>query len=224
MTISEVVRAIADRGLAYRGTAQLKDGGRYEGLNASSLVLVGFSGDKGWESFASSREWHEGGTDVLDRWSRRILKSIAHEVGAQPLFPFEGPPWWPFQSWALKAETVFPSPIGILIHPKWGLWHSWRGALAFQRPLEAPAPAPSVSPCEVCAEKSCLTACPVHAFAAAEYDVARCLGFLGEIDGKGCMTSGCKARRACPIGIEYRYHSEQARFHMNAFTEKQQQS
>ena len=31
------------------------------------------------------------------------------------------------------------SPLGILIHPDWGLWHSYRGALAFRERLDLPA-------------------------------------------------------------------------------------
>ena len=40
------------------------------------------------------------------------------------LFPFGGPPHFPFQQWARRAEPVHPSPIGLLIHPIYGLWHS----------------------------------------------------------------------------------------------------
>jgi hypothetical protein len=31
------------------------------------------------------------------------------------------------------------------------------------------------------------------------------------------MTTGCKARLACPIGAAYRYEPEQMAFHMEAF-------
>ena len=51
-------------------------------------------------------------------------------VGAAPIYPFGGPPYWPFQRWAQRAEAVFPSPLGILIHPEYGLWHAYRAALA----------------------------------------------------------------------------------------------
>lgn len=224
MMILEVMRAIDAAGLAHRGTVQLEDDEQREGLNARSLVLVGFSGDQGWDAFTASAEWHQGEVDALDRWSCRVIGGIAREVGAKALFPFEGPPWWPFQKWGLRAEAASASPIGILMHPKWGLWHSWRGALAFQLNLHAPEPAISVSPCETCEGAPCLTACPVHAFADAEYDVTRCLSFLEGIDGKRCMTAGCMARRACPVGIEYRHLGEQARFHMKAFLESQRRS
>jgi ferredoxin len=188
------------------------------------VALVGFIGDQGWDAFTASKEWSEGGTDVLDRWTHRVLKSVAEDVGALPLFPFDGPPWWPFQKWALKAEALFPSPIGILIHPEWGLWHSWRGALAFQEPLEAPVATAGVSPCEGCDAKPCLTACPAYAITAAGYDATKCLGFLDAIEDESCMAVGCMARHACPVGIEYRYRSERVIFHMNSFRRGQWRS
>jgi ferredoxin-like protein FixX len=217
VTISDVLQAIVSVGLAYRGTVQLHDEETHPSLNARSIVLVGFGGDGGWESFVTSREWRDGGANLLDRWSKRVLCSVAEDVGATPLFPFEGPPWWPFQTWARKAEALFQTPIGILIHPKWGLWHSWRGALAFRSSVDAPPPEVGVSPCESCEERRCLRACPVGAFKTSGYDAARCLEYLDEPNGSSCMTYGCLARRACPIGAQYRYQAERAGFHMTAF-------
>ena len=38
----------------------------------------------------------------------------------------------------MRAEAVAPSPLGILIHPDYGLWHAYRGALAFAERLALP--------------------------------------------------------------------------------------
>jgi len=35
-------------------------------------------------------------------------------------------------------------------------------------------------------------------------------------DGKNCMNRGCLARRACPVGKEYRYEVAQQAFHTHA--------
>jgi hypothetical protein len=35
--------------------------------------------------------------------------------------------------------------------------------------------------------------------------------------GSDCRERGCRARRACPVGSEFSYVEEQARFHINAF-------
>jgi ferredoxin len=59
---------------------------------------------------------------------------------------------------------VFPSPIGLLVHPRWGLWHAWRGALAFPAPIDLPPLLQAPNPCTLC-PRPCLTggrqACPV---------------------------------------------------------------
>ena len=84
---------------------------------ARSLILLGLTSPASWKIFAASREARDGHAHPLDRWSRRTISEIAAEVGASALFPFDGPPWLPFQRWARRAEPVFVSPLGILIHP-----------------------------------------------------------------------------------------------------------
>ena len=68
-----------------------------------------------------------------------MVGELGQRFGATPLFPFDGPPWLPFQRWAARAEPLHASPIGPYIHPRHGLWHAWRGALAFERELELPS-------------------------------------------------------------------------------------
>jgi len=92
-----------------------------------TLVLVGNVGSGLWAVFAQSGEANDGAPHPLNRWTQRVLDRIAAEVDAAPLFPFGGPPYLPFQRWAMRAEPVAPSPLGILIHPDYGLWHAYRG-------------------------------------------------------------------------------------------------
>lgn len=187
------------------------------GEAAQTLVLLGNAGPAMWEHFSAAPEIHDGADDALDRWTRRVLVGIAAELGALPLFPFGGPPYLPFQRWAMQAEPVHPSPIGMLIHPEYGLWHAYRGALAWGARLDLPARAQAASPCETCAEKPCLTTCPVGAFTRKGYDVPTCVRHLATPAGADCMGQGCRARRACPIGQAYRYAPSQAEFHMLPF-------
>lgn len=186
-------------------------------MPAATLVLLGWVGSEGWPAFANSPEASDGARNPLDRWSRRITDVIAAAVDAMPLYPFSGPPWLPFQRWAQRADRVFVSPLGILIHPDWGLWHSYRGALAFRERLDLEPTAPRASPCESCADRPCLTHCPVSAFSTDGYDAAGCRSHLSSSAGSACMTRGCLARGACPIGIAHRYEPQQAAFHMRAF-------
>jgi epoxyqueuosine reductase QueG len=179
--------------------------------------MLGFVGDAGWKSFTASTEASDGQPNPLDRWSRRIIDGIASSLGGTALYPFGGPPFLPFQRWAQRAEPVFVSPLGILIHPEYGLWHSYRGAVALSEKLELPPPSAQSSPCTTCAAKPCLTTCPVSAFSTTGYDVKACRAHISSEAGAACMSGGCLARLACPVGVEYRYAAQQAAFHMRAF-------
>jgi ferredoxin len=188
-----------------------------DGTPVGTLMLLGTVGRGQWPAFAASPEAADNRADPLDRWSRRVIGALAIALGARPLYPFEGPPWLPFQGWAMKAEPVHRSALGMLIHPQWGLWHSYRGALAFAGRWALPARAPVPSPCDGCAAKPCLTACPVGAFGAERYDVDACAGHLRGSEGGDCLDRGCRARRACPVGAAHGFGAEQAAFHMRAF-------
>ncbi|MCX7384825.1 MAG: hypothetical protein NT133_26180 [Alphaproteobacteria bacterium] len=145
-----------------------------DGTPTATLLLLGWTGPTHWPAFTTTPEYRDGTPDPLDRWSRRVVGALAEAFGAMPLFPFGGPDFLPFLRLAQRAEPVHPSPIGLLIHPDWGLWHNWRGALAFSTRLALPPFEPCPSPCATCATRPC-TAHP-------------------DIDD---------ARRACPIGTAY---------------------
>jgi ferredoxin len=183
---------------------------------AATVVLVGTVGGSMWPPFSMSLA-DDPGPDPLDRWTGRVLDRIAARFEAMPLYPFGGPPHWPFQRWARRADAVHASPLGVLIHPDYGLWHAYRGALTFDRRLELPPRDRGPSPCESCAGRPCLAACPVDAFGFAGYDVAACRDHIGGAVGRACLEIGCKARLACPVGREHAYEPAQAEFHMAAF-------
>ena len=221
--IETVFAAIRRTGLVPRGALLLEEGERAGELaDIGAIALAGMVGREGWDAFAASPEARDGFDHPLDRWSRRLIETLAGELGGKALFPFGSPPFLPFQRWAQRAESVHSSPIGLLIHPYYGLWHSYRGAIGFREQLAVPEPAPVPSPCESCAGRWCLKACPVAAFSDAGYDVGACAGYLKSAAGADCMGTGCRARRACPVGAEYAYGPEQAKFFMAAFLRGQE--
>ncbi len=188
------------------------------GTEARTLVLAGNAGPGMWDIFAQAPEF-DGGPDPLNRWSARVLGDLAEQWGASPLFPFGGPPYLPFISWAKRAEGLAESPLGMLIHPDYGLWHAYRGALAFAEEIELPPRDARPRPCDTCPDKPCLSACPVDAFTGEGYDVPACVAHIGSAAGADCMDTSCQARRACPAGRDYLYEPAQARFHMAHFLE-----
>ena len=186
-------------------------------VTAGTLALIGAEGGSFWSRFSRSAEFGDCQAHPLDRWSRRVLTAVAEELDALAVFPFDQPSP-PFLRWAQKAEpSLSASPLGLLIHPRLGLWHSYRGGVCFAERLDLPEPLLEPSPCESCIERPCLSACPVAAFDGASYDVAGCVSHLATSAGDTCFAVSCQARRACPVGAEHRYGPEQARFHMGAF-------
>jgi hypothetical protein len=216
--VETVFAAIRRAGLVPRGALLLEASERVGQLaGIRTIVLAGMVGGEGWDAFAASPEASDGSDHPLDRWSGRVIEALARELGGKALFPFGGPPFLPFQRWAQRAEPVHSSPIGLLIHPYYGLWHSYRGALGLSEALAVPEPAALPSPCESCSGRWCLSFCPVGAFSGAGYDVAACAGHLRSAAGADCTERGCQARRACPVGANHAYGPEQAKFFMAAF-------
>lgn len=221
VTLSDIETAIARHGFVSRGgfVPEPSDGVPVVGdaRPAASVVLVGNVGPDMWSAFDAAGP--HSGTDTLDDWSERAISEAAADLGATALFPFKGPPHLPFQRWAQKAEPVFSSPLGILIHPDYGLWHAYRGALTFAHAIDLGPPDVRPGPCDSCAEKPCLDACPVGAFDGRAYDVPACVGHVTGPQGEKCWDDGCQARRACPVGTDYQYERAQGRFHMRAFVQ-----
>ncbi|MGA2777368.1 MAG: ferredoxin [Steroidobacteraceae bacterium] len=187
------------------------------GIAVGTIMLLGFTASHQWEFFRCSAEASDGKPDPLDRWSRRIVGLLAAEFGAIELYPNGRAPQLPFQRLAARCEPVHQSPIGLLIHAHWGLWHAYRGALVLPDRIDLPGVAPSRDPCAGCAAKPCLSACPVAAFRSGSFDVEACVNHVRSGAGVDCREHGCLARRACPVGAQFRYAQDQARFHMQAF-------
>ena len=218
--LARIEAALAAAGLTPRGAfhPEADDGvpTLAGGAAAAPVVLAGNAGPGMWAAFAAAGT-QPGAANPLDEWTRRVLEGVAADLGATALFPFGGPPYLPFQRWAMRAETVWPSPIGPLIHPEYGLWHAYRGALAFAGRLALPPREERPSPCDSCADKPCLTTCPVGALSESGYDVPACVAHISSPAGDDCLALSCRARRACPVGRDYAYGPDQARFHMAAF-------
>ena len=218
-TYAAITMALADSGLVARGGAvavpgeELPDG--VEGRPAAAVVLVGNVGGAMWAAFSAARRAEP---HPLDAWARRVLDPVAAALDARAVYPSDRP-WLPFQRWAQRAEAVAPSPIGLLIHPEHGLWHAYRGALLLAAvPPDLPRRGEHPSPCATCADRPCLSACPVGAHSAAGFAVDACTRHLVSAEER-CIAGGCRSRDACPVGRASRFPDAQVRFHMAAFRE-----
>jgi hypothetical protein len=217
---ADLEAAIAPAGLILRGAFHpepadevpaLPDGG-----GAGTIALVGNAGPAMWRAFERGVP-RPGAGHPLDDWLRPTLLAAAMRVGAHPLFPNDGPPFVPIQRWGARAEPIHRSPIGIMIHPTYGLWHVYRAALLFAARLEVPPRVETPSPCDSCARKPCLAVCPADAFLPDRFDAARCVAHVTSEAGRPCRDGGCLARRACPVGRSWRYPPAAQAFHTAAF-------
>ncbi|MEI6760929.1 MAG: hypothetical protein WCO22_10825 [Betaproteobacteria bacterium] len=227
--VDDIEEALAAHGLSLRGGWQpdpsLDQLPRLpEGGSPGVVWMVGVAGAAHWASFAASSMFADGLPDPLDRWSQAIGDQLASQWGGLAFFPFTGPPYWPFQQWASRAEPLQNSPLMLRIHPVYGLWHAYRFALALPGSLPARFAGAATLPssglgtlCLQCDGQPCLEACPVSAFDGTGYRVNDCLDWLQHDGGQPCMQQGCLARRACPVGAAYRYPVDMAAFHMKAF-------
>ena len=227
----QVVHALSSHGLSLRGSfAPVAADGvptLPNGQRAASVWMVGVIGSAFWPYFKASAFYNDGLPDPLDRWSRAIGEELAARLGGIALFPFDGPPYHPFQRWADRSEATQPSRMMLRIHPAYGLWHAYRFALALPATPDAPlaprevaapsSPAPDL--CVSCSGQPCLQACPVGAYTGETFLLDACAGHLHSGQGADCMESGCLARRACPVGSGMRYAQEHAAFHMQAFAQ-----
>jgi hypothetical protein len=221
MTPARLETVLASSGLQVLGQLNADQGvslpDLLPGKPAGALVLVGHVGSGLWPVFSASPEYLDGRPDSLDRWSRRIGDSLALESGGRALYPFDGPPFHPFQRWAMRARPLHRSPLGILIDSEFGLWHAWRFALALPGAL-APAPLPDVeSPCVDCSAKPCVSACPAGATRESGFAHEHCIRHLQSASGESCRADGCLSRAACPVAQHLRYVPRHGRFHMLAF-------
>lgn len=184
-------------------------------LPDGAIVLLGPAEPGFWAHITAAPEFADGRDDPLDRWSARVVDTIAEMTGGLSLLPF-GKPVRPFVSWALRSGRSWSSPVGLLVHDTAGLMVSFRGAVAL--PGARPRGTRANRPCETCAEKPCLDACPPRALTASGYDLSRCHGFLDSNAGRvSCMATGCQVRRACPVSQSYARLPEQSAHHMRYF-------
>ncbi|MEL6582198.1 MAG: ferredoxin [Pseudomonadota bacterium] len=205
MTLDQITALCAPHGLMPMAVAE-------EG--AGSVVLLGPDNRVFWRGFSRSPEAKDGTPHPLDRWSKRVITALAVQLNATPVFPCEGPPYAPFLRWASESGSVWPSPIGPFVGAETGLWISFRGALILAERL--PKKPETEAPCQTCA-RPCTQACPVGAFEGGRYDADRCRAHIATPAGQVCLTKGCLARAACPVGPDFAPPPAQAELHMTAF-------
>ena len=213
MTLDQIAHRVRASGLAIVGAFHpVPEDDVPEGI--ATLLLLGADGPVMWQAYSTGPEHSDGAPHPMDRWSRRVIGTLATDLSATAFFPFGGPPWQPFQKWAFRGEGAETSPVSMQVTLARGLWTSYRGALGFADRIDLPVRS-DASPCADC-DAPCLRACPVDAFATGSYDVPSCVAHLKTGTDLPCR-SGCLIRKACPYGQAINLPAQQRAFHIDAF-------
>jgi hypothetical protein len=179
------------------------------------LILLGNGGPNFWRALQAQAQ--ADSNDPVDTFSRALAVRFVEQylqANARVLYPDEQS--LPLQQLGALAGWHHPSPLGVGIHADYGLWFAYRAAVLTDAPLK-PTVWPQTesankSPCDRCATKPCLSACPGQALNASNpLDLTRCLAWRKTPDSS-CATT-CLARLACPVGAEQRYDQAQIRYH-----------
>lgn len=185
--------------------------------NLPQLILLGAAGRGLWHAMGGVGEGDAENFSVhpVDQYSTTVTKRfIAQHLGAPRvcfLYPGDFP--LPLQQLGAALGWSHPSPLGLHIHPEFGLWFAWRAAFLADTALPATPKKATSSPCADCIDKPCITACPVRAVSAAQpFAIKACVAHRLSAAPPSCRST-CHARLSCPVGAKYRYSAEQFAYH-----------
>ena len=177
--------------------------------SGEQLLVFGHGGRQLWESLGAN----PAGDDPIDSYSIACVEGFMARHGLA-----DGEVLYPGSDSRIDLVAVgqllgwhFPSPAGLGIHPAYGLWSAVRVVLKTLADFAETMPPQEPSPCDGCAEKPCIRACPVGAVREGPFDMAACSD--ERVRGNSGCTSLCMARLACPVGARHRYDAQQVAYH-----------
>jgi epoxyqueuosine reductase len=186
-----------------------------------SIIVIGNGGGEMWRAFTAHAAKNPGWMDrdnPLDDFTRGIIESVAMTVRASgarciAVYPFvNGGATISFMDAAKLSGLAGPSIIGVVVHPTYGPWIAFRGALLTDAELDAPGPATAFDPCPSCATRSCISACPAGAVTfPGGWDIPRCL--THRVEQQADCANRCHARVGCVLGPEHRYPDDELAYH-----------
>ena len=218
---SEGAAYLHDRGLNLLGVLDvatlpvaLRDPLATAGLDLAAyerLVVIGHAGRRLWAEL-SKQPFRSA--DPVDDYSRNHTAYFARQYLGDDSWRLVHPDGV-FLPLNLLGELVGwgqPSPLGLGMHPEYGLWWAYRTVFLSQLPLPVTEPGAVPHPCNDCAGKPCLAACPAGALRpTGRFDVYACSDYRVS-EGSSCAAQ-CLARQACPIGTAHRYTPDQITYH-----------
>lgn len=166
------------------------------------LILIGHGGRRLWQAMQESTVASDHPIDDFTvSMVRRWFASVCPGQDFALLYPGDAPVG--LQQLGKLAGWHRPSPLMLGIRPGWGTWFAYRAVLLTDTDFSPTPPLQEVSPCEACAPRSCIEACPAGALAGESFQLDKCIAYRKCPDSL-CRTT-CLARLACPVGAEHRY-------------------
>jgi len=194
---------------------------------ASTVFLVGNGGSAFWSHYKAflreNPEFERGRADPFDDYTALVLsegEKLLRGAGfnTRSIYPFvREKVWFSFQHMAVLAGLGQIGKHGVLIHPEYGPWISFRGALLTDIPFSlltgSGAPfGPSnrdFDPCTGC-PAPCMTACPGSAVTTTGFHLSRCVET--KLVHAACRWT-CLARFHCVYGVQHRFHEAELKLH-----------
>ncbi|MCI0526039.1 MAG: hypothetical protein L0Y56_01105 [Nitrospira sp.] len=186
---------------------------------ATTTLIVGNGGKAFWHHYKNflqkNPEFEQGRTDPFDDYAVIILaegEKLLQEAGfkTKTIYPFVREKIrFSFQHLAILAGLGQIGKHGVLIHPEYGPWLSFRGAHLTNIPFNFEIPNQSFDPCKGC-PAPCITACPGSAVTGAGFSLSRCIET--KLVHPTCQQT-CLSRFHCVYGTQYRFHEAELKFH-----------
>ena len=176
-----------------------------------SLILIGNGGPALWTTIPNT---YRNRPDPIDNYSIECATAIADQMLEKHRYSilYPGETFPPLQSLGELAGWHNPSPLGIGINKRWGLWFAYRCLILTDAALPEIRSDFGDHPCTTCTQRHCISACPAHAlndrFA---LELKRCVTYRLKT-GSHC-SANCVARLSCPVRVEERYSMPQIAYH-----------
>lgn len=175
------------------------------------LVLLGNAGKGLWAGLQAAGM---RGKNPIDRYSQQLAERFINEfTNAAPtlqLYPHGA--MIPLQQLGKLAGWHHDSPLGLGIHSEYGVWFAYRAAFLIDAALPLQQPAPTQSPCDTCADKPCMQACPAGAVREiGKFSIPQCA--TQRLSPNAACADRCLARLACPVAPQHLYPIEQVQYH-----------
>ena len=172
------------------------------------LILIGHAGRQLWQSVQESGL---ESNDPIDAFSVRTVQGwfarCAPQNRYEIIYPGDAPIG--LQRLGQLAGWHHASPFMVGVDPKWGSWFAYRALALADTAFEPSRPQQSAHPCDSCAGRPCVAACPAGALAGGQFDLHKCITERKR-DGSDCKST-CLARTSCPVGEAHRYCDAQMR-------------